>query len=186
VRARKFVEAKTSNAAPAPAKVIELLEKGKTFTKAESFAAEDEALAELMATPQFRDTVYAFLDLVQKRAKKPAGAPDPKLARPVTKVGVVGAGLMAGQFALLFARQLKVPVVMTDISQERVDKGVAYVHGEVDKLLAKGRISPDAANRTKALVTGSATKDVFADADFVIEAVFEELAVKKAVFAEVE
>ncbi|MBP2414897.1 3-hydroxyacyl-CoA dehydrogenase/enoyl-CoA hydratase/carnithine racemase [Arthrobacter stackebrandtii] len=186
VRARKFVEAKTSNAAPAPAKVIELLEKGKNWTKAESFAAEDDALAELMATPQFKDTVYAFLDLVQKRAKKPAGAPDPKLARPVTKVGVVGAGLMAGQFALLFARQLKVPVVMTDISQERVDKGVAYVHGEVDKLLAKGRISQDGANRTKALVTGSATKDVFADADFVIEAVFEELAVKKRVFAEVE
>ncbi|WP_038462031.1 3-hydroxyacyl-CoA dehydrogenase NAD-binding domain-containing protein [Arthrobacter sp. PAMC 25486] len=186
VRAKKFVEAKTSNAAPAPAKVIELLEKGKHWTKAESFAAEDAALAELMGTPQFKDTVYAFLDLVQKRAKKPAGAPDPKLARPVTKVGVVGAGLMAGQFALLLARQLKVPVVMTDIDQERVDKGVAYVHGEVDKLLAKGRISQDAANRTKALVTGSATKDVFADADFVIEAVFEELNVKKAVFAEVE
>ena len=186
VRAKAFVEAKTSNAAPAPAKVIELLEKGKHFTKAESFAAEDAALAELMGTPQFRDTVYAFLDLVQKRAKKPAGAPDPKLARPVTKVGVVGAGLMAGQFALLFARQLKVPVVMTDIDQERVDKGVAYVHGEVVKLLAKGRISQDAANRTKALVTGSASKEAFFDADFVIEAVFEELSVKKAVFAQVE
>lgn len=186
VRAKTFVEAKTSNAAPAPAKVIELLEKGKHFSKAESFAAEDEALAELMQTPQFKDTVYAFLDLVQKRAKKPAGAPDPKLARPVTKVGVVGAGLMAGQFALLFARQLKVPVVMTDIDAERVDKGVGYVHGEVDKLLAKGRISQDAANRTKALVTGSVSKEAFADADFVIEAVFEELNVKKAVFAEVE
>ena len=186
VHAKAFVEAKTSNAAPAPAKVIELLEKGKHFTKAQSFAAEDEALAELMGTPQFKDTVYAFLDLVQKRAKRPAGAPDPKLARPVTKVGVVGAGLMAGQFALLFARQLKVPVVMTDIDADRLDKGVRYVHSEVDKLLAKGRISQDAANRTKALVTGSVSKEAFADADFVIEAVFEELNVKKAVFAEVE
>ncbi|WP_186759319.1 3-hydroxyacyl-CoA dehydrogenase NAD-binding domain-containing protein [Arthrobacter alpinus] len=184
--AKTFVEAKTSNAAPAPARVIELLEKGKHFTRAQSFAAEDEALADLMQTPQFKDTVYAFLDLVQKRAKRPAGAPDPKLARPVTKVGVVGAGLMAGQFALLFARQLKVPVVMTDIDAARVDKGVGYVHGEVDKLLAKGRISQDAANRTKALVTGSVSKQAFADADFVIEAVFEELNVKKAVFAEVE
>ena len=186
VRAKKFVEAKTSNAAPAPARVIELLEKGKHFSKADSFAAEDEALAELMATPQFRDTVYAFLDLVQKRAKRPAGAPDSKLARPVTKVGVVGAGLMAGQFALLFARQLKVPVVMTDIDQDRVDKGVARVHAEVDKMLAKGRLSHDAANRTKALVTGSVSKEAFADADFVIEAVFEELTVKKVVFAEIE
>jgi 3-hydroxyacyl-CoA dehydrogenase len=88
--------------------------------------------------------------------------------------------------ALLFARQLKVPVVLTDIDQARVDQGVGYVHAEVEKLLAKKRISHDAANRTRALVTGSVSKEVFADADFVIEAVFEELAVKKQVFKEVE
>ena len=183
---RKFVEAKTSNASPAPAKVLELLEANRTMTAAESAALECETLADLMQTDEFRSTVYAFLDLVQKRAKRPAGAPDRKLARPVTKVGVVGAGLMAGQLALLFARQLKVPVVLTDIDQARVDKGVAYVHAEVDKLLAKKRISQDAANRTKALVTGSVSKEAFADADFVIEAVFEELGVKKQVFAELE
>ncbi|MCQ1953761.1 MULTISPECIES: 3-hydroxyacyl-CoA dehydrogenase NAD-binding domain-containing protein [Arthrobacter] len=185
-KGRAFVEAKTSNAAPAPALVLDLLEAGKTWTREESREAECNALAELMQTPQFRSTVYAFLDLVQKRGKRPAGAPDKKLARPVTKVGVVGAGLMASQLALLFARQLKVPVVMTDIDQARVDKGVGYVHAEVDKLLAKKRISPDAANRTKGLVTGSVSKEAFSDADFVIEAVFEELSVKKQVFAEVE
>ena len=183
---RAFVEARTSNAAPAPAKVLDLLEAGKDWTREQSREAECDALAELMQTPQFQSTVYAFLDLVQKRGKRPAGAPDKKLARPVTKVGVVGAGLMASQLALLFAKQLKVPVVMTDIDQERVDKGVGYVHAEVDKLLGKGRISPDAANRTKALVTGSVSKEAFADADFVIEAVFEEMSVKKQVFAEVE
>ncbi|MDQ0769622.1 3-hydroxyacyl-CoA dehydrogenase/enoyl-CoA hydratase/carnithine racemase [Pseudarthrobacter defluvii] len=183
---RKFVEGKTSNASPAPAKVLELLEANRTMTAAESAALECATLADLMQTDEFRSTVYAFLDLVQKRAKRPAGAPDRKLARPVTKVGVVGAGLMAGQLALLFARQLKVPVVLTDIDQARVDKGVAYVHAEVDKLLAKGRVSQDAANRTKALVTGSVSKEAFADADFVIEAVFEELHIKKQVFAELE
>ncbi|GAA1916661.1 3-hydroxyacyl-CoA dehydrogenase NAD-binding domain-containing protein [Arthrobacter gandavensis] len=183
---RAFVEARTSNAAPAPAKVLHLLEAGKDWTREQSREAECDALAELMQTPQFQSTVYAFLDLVQKRGKRPAGAPDKKLARPVTKVGVVGAGLMASQLALLFAKQLKVPVVMTDIDQERVDKGVGYVHAEVDKLLGKGRISPDAANRTKALVTGSVSKEAFSDADFVIEAVFEEMSVKKQVFAEVE
>lgn len=183
---RAFVEARTSNAAPAPAKVLDLLEAGKDWTREQSREAECDALAELMQTPQFQSTVYAFLDLVQKRGKRPAGAPDKKLARPVTKVGVVGAGLMASQLALLFAKQLKVPVVMTDIDQERVDKGVGYVHAEVDKLLGKGRISPDAANRTKALVTGSVSKEAFSDADFVIEAVFEEMSVKKQVFAEVE
>jgi 3-hydroxyacyl-CoA dehydrogenase/enoyl-CoA hydratase/carnithine racemase len=183
---RAFVEAKTSNASPAPAKVLDILEANQAMTKTESAALECETLAGLMQTDEFRSTVYAFLDLVQKRSKRPAGAPDRKLARPVTKIGVVGAGLMASQLALLFARQLKVPVVLTDIDQERVDKGVAYVHAEVDKLLGKKRISSDAANRTKALVSGSVSKKSFADADFVIEAVFEELNVKKQVFAEVE
>ncbi|GAA1363260.1 3-hydroxyacyl-CoA dehydrogenase NAD-binding domain-containing protein [Arthrobacter rhombi] len=185
-KARAFVEAKTANAAPAPGKVLDVFEAGKTISQAESAELECAALTELMQTPQFQDTVYAFLDLVQKRAKRPAGAPDQKLARPVTKIGVVGAGLMAGQFALLFAKALKVPVIITDIDQARVDKGLAYIHGEIDKQLAKKRISPDAANRTKGLVTGSVTKDAFADADLVIEAVFEELQVKKQVFAEVE
>ena len=181
-----IVESKTSNASPAPAKVLDIMEANRTMSQADSAALECETLAGLMQTDEFRSTVYAFLDLVQKRTKRPAGAPDRKLARPVTKVGVVGAGLMASQLALLFARQLKVPVVMTDIDQARVDKGVGYVHAEVDKLLAKKRISPDAANRTRALVTGSVSKEAFADADFVIEAVFEELNVKKQVFAEVE
>ncbi|GGV28841.1 3-hydroxyacyl-CoA dehydrogenase NAD-binding domain-containing protein [Paenarthrobacter nicotinovorans] len=183
---RAFDEAKTSNASPAPAKVLDVMEANRTMTQQESAELECETLAGLMQTDEFRSTVYAFLDLVQKRSKRPAGAPDRKLARPVTKIGVVGAGLMASQLALLFARQLKVPVVMTDIDQARVDKGVAYVHSEVDKMLAKKRIKPDAANRTKALVTGSVSKEAFADADFVIEAVFEELHIKKQVFAEVE
>ncbi|WP_426303089.1 3-hydroxyacyl-CoA dehydrogenase NAD-binding domain-containing protein [Arthrobacter sp. R-11] len=186
VGGRAFVEAKTSNASPAPAKVLDIMEANRTLSQAESAALECDTLADLMQTDEFRSTVYAFLDLVQKRSKRPAGAPDRKLARPVTKVGVVGAGLMASQLALLFARQLKVPVVLTDIEQERVDKGVAYVYAEVDKLLGKKRISQDAANRTKALVSGSVSKEAFADADFVIEAVFEELSVKKQVFAEVE
>ncbi|WP_311214800.1 MULTISPECIES: 3-hydroxyacyl-CoA dehydrogenase NAD-binding domain-containing protein [unclassified Arthrobacter] len=183
---RAFVESKTSNASPAPAKVLDVMEANRTMTQSESAELECETLAGLMQTDEFRSTVYAFLDLVQKRSKRPAGAPDRKLARPVTKIGVVGAGLMASQLALLFARQLKVPVVMTDIDQARVDKGVAYVHAEVDKMLAKKRIKPDAANRTKALITGSVSKEAFADADFVIEAVFEELHIKKQVFAEVE
>ncbi|MBG6217632.1 3-hydroxyacyl-CoA dehydrogenase/enoyl-CoA hydratase/carnithine racemase [Arthrobacter sp. CAN_A6] len=183
---RAFVEARTGNAAPAPSRVLDLFEAGKSYSREESARAECKALSDLMQTPEFHSTVYAFLDLVQKRAKRPAGAPDRKLARPVTKVGIVGAGLMASQLALLFARNLKVPVVLTDIDQARVDKGVAYVHAEVDKLLGKKRLSLDAANRTRALVSGSVSKDVFADADFVIEAVFEELSVKKQVFAEVE
>jgi 3-hydroxyacyl-CoA dehydrogenase len=114
------------------------------------------------------------------------GAPDKSLARPVTKVGVVGAGLMAAQIALLFARRLEVPVVLTDLDQARLDAGVGHVQAEIAKLASRGRLSEDAAARLTGLVSGSLTKDAFADADFVIEAVFEELSVKQQVFAEVE
>jgi 3-hydroxyacyl-CoA dehydrogenase len=93
---------------------------------------------------------------------------------------------MAGQLALLFAQRLEVPVVMTDLDTERVERGLAYVRGEIDALAAKRRIGPDRANRLKALVTGSTSMESFADADWVIEAVFEELKVKQQVLAEVE
>ncbi|MEU4508918.1 3-hydroxyacyl-CoA dehydrogenase NAD-binding domain-containing protein [Nonomuraea wenchangensis] len=183
--ARFLVDMKLRGASLAPYRALDLIAKAETASRDEGFAAEDEALADLLTGDELRAGLYAF-DLVQRRAKRPAGAPDKALARKVTKVGVVGAGLMASQMALLFARRLEVPVVLTDLDQARLDKGVGYVHAEADKLLAKGRISADQANRLKSLVTGSLTKDAFADADFVIEAVFEDMAVKKQVFAEVE
>src|SRR5690606_36419320 len=90
------------------------------------------------------------------------------------------------QFALLYVRRLKVPVVITDLDQARVDKGLDYIRTEIGSLLEKGRISPDEANRLNALVTGTTDKADFADCDWVIEAVFEELSVKQDVFADVE
>ncbi|HEY9388812.1 MAG TPA: 3-hydroxyacyl-CoA dehydrogenase NAD-binding domain-containing protein [Mycobacteriales bacterium] len=184
-RGRTLVEARLHGAAPAPLRALDLIELARTAPFAQGCAAEDEALADLLMTEELRSGLYAF-DLVQKRARRPVGAPDTSLARPVTKVGVVGAGLMAGQLALLFARRLGVPVVLTDLDAERLDRGVSYVRGEIDSLVTKGRLTPDQGNRYRALVTGSLTKDAFADADLVIEAVFEDLKVKQQVFAEVE
>ncbi|GAA2710797.1 MULTISPECIES: 3-hydroxyacyl-CoA dehydrogenase NAD-binding domain-containing protein [Streptomyces] len=185
-RGRAFADSKVHGAAPAAYRALDIIAAAKNGDLRQGFDAEDQALADLIMGGELRSGIYAF-NLVQKRGKRPAGAPDKSLARPVNKVGVVGAGLMASQLALLFARRLEVPVVLTDIDQERVDKGVAYVHGEIDKLLLKGRINQDKANRLKAAVTGSLDKAAaFGDADFVIEAVFEEMGVKQQVFAEVE
>ncbi|WP_131738197.1 3-hydroxyacyl-CoA dehydrogenase NAD-binding domain-containing protein [Actinomadura roseirufa] len=183
--ARWTVDARLHGAAPSYVRALDLVAAAKDRTRDEGFAAEDEALADLIMGDELRAGLYAF-ELTQKRAKRPAGAPDKALARPVTKVGVVGAGLMASQLALLFARRLEVPVVLTDLDQDRLDKGVGHAHAEVEALLGKGRVTADKAARLKSLITGSLTKDAFADADFVIEAVFEEMAVKQKVFAEVE
>lgn len=182
---RAAVDSRVHGATRAPYMALDLVAAAKTATRSEGFDAEDQALTDLVMSDPLRASLYAF-DLVQKRAKRPVGVPDKSLALPVKKVGIVGAGLMASQLALLFTRTLMVPVVMTDLDQERVDKGVSYVHAELDKLLAKGRLSPDKCNRLKALITGTTDKRTFADADFVIEAVFEELGVKKTVFAQLE
>jgi 3-hydroxyacyl-CoA dehydrogenase/1,4-dihydroxy-2-naphthoyl-CoA synthase len=188
-RARGIVAARTRNASPGAMRAVELLDLARNGVGDEAFTAgtvaEDDALTDLLMSDGLRAGLYSF-DLVNKRAKRPAGAPDRALARKVTKVGVVGAGLMASQLALLFVRRLEVPVVLTDVDQARVDKGVGYVHGELAELAGRGRLSPDAHNRLKGMVTGSLSKEAFADADLVIEAVFEELSVKQQVFAEVE
>ncbi len=186
-RGEGIVASKTGGASPAARQALELIAGARDADRDAGFAAEDDALEAMSRTPELIASLYAF-DLVQKRAKRPVGAPDRSLARPVTKVGIVGAGLMASQFALLFIRRLEVPVVLTDLDQERAEKGVAYVHAEIDKLLAKGRgYNQDKANRHKALVSGATDKQAaFGDADFVIEAVFEEMSVKKSVFADVE
>lgn len=183
--ARKTLERRIGTVAKSPYAALELLAAAKNTDRSSGFAAEDEALSQLISGDQFRASIYAF-NLVQKRAKRPAGAPDAKLAKPVTKVGVVGAGLMASQFALLFLRRLRVPVVITDLDQARVDKGIAYITGEIDVLLRAGKISNDESNRLRALLTGTTDRADFADADWVIEAVFEELGVKQDVFADIE
>ena len=184
-RGHSFADGKVFGASPGPYRALELLAAARSADRAAAYAAEDEALADLIMSPELRANLYAF-DLVQKRARKPAGAPDPTLARPVTKVGIVGAGLMASQLALLFLRRLQVPVVITDLDQERVDKGLAYVAAEIDRLLNKQRISPDGTNRLRELVSGTTELIDFADCDFVIEAVFEEMSIKKQVFADLE
>lgn len=183
--ARGMLESKIGTVPKSPYAALELLDKAKNGTKAEGFAREDEALADLVTGDQFAASMYAF-DLVQKRAKRPVGAPDKQLAKKVTKVGIIGAGLMASQFALLFVRKLQVPVLITDLDQARVDKGVAYIHEEIGKLESKGRLDADTANKLRSLVTGTTDKGLYADCDFVIEAVFEEVGVKQQVFGEIE
>ena len=183
--ARGMLESRIGTIPRSPYVALDLLDRAKSGTKAEGFAREDEALAELVTGDQFAASIYAF-DLVQKRAKRPVGAPDKQLAKKVTKVGIIGAGLMAGQFALLFLRKLQVPVLITDLDQARVDKGVAHIREEIGNLEAKGRLDSDAANRLRALIHGTTDRTEFADCDFVIEAVFEEVGVKQQVFGEIE
>ena len=168
-----------------PTKALELIGAAKSNTRGAGFDAEDIALADLTMSNPLRASLYAF-NVIQKKRKKVEGAPKPAVARKVARVGVVGAGLMASQLALLLLRNLKCPVVMTDIDQERADKGVAWVKNELTKLVEKKRMSTESAARLSRLISGSADQAVFAGCDFIIEAIFEELSLKQELFKKLE
>ena len=184
-KARSRLEGQVHGATPAPYRALDLIEGAATWSLEEGYRAEEDALAELLPGPGAQASVYAF-DLVERRAKRGGvGIPEAE-PRRVQRVGVVGAGLMARQLALLFLRRLEVPVVLRDLTQEQVDDASAWIAGELGELARRGRIAEGKARFLGSLVTGGTGWDVFAGCDLVLEAVFEELAVKKEVFAELE
>jgi 3-hydroxyacyl-CoA dehydrogenase/enoyl-CoA hydratase/carnithine racemase len=168
-----------------PLAALELIKASQKNSVRDGFASETKVLADLVMSDPLRASLYSF-NLIQKKRKKVEGAPKPALARKVTKVGVVGAGLMASQLALLMLRNLKVPVVITDLDQERVDKGLAWIKNEIAKLVEKKRLSPESATRLLGNISGSTDQKVFANADFIIEAIFEELSLKQKLFKDLE
>lgn len=182
--ARQRLDAVVHGSRPAPYRALDLVAAARTAGREEAFAAEDDALADLIMSDEMRASVYAF-GLVSG-GKKPVGAPNASLAQPVTRVGIVGAGLMAAQIALLFSQRLGVPVVMRDLDDERVDKGLATVRSTVERLVSSGRMSESAGARVVGAITGTTDLQDLASCDLVIEAVTEILDLKKRVFAELE
>jgi 3-hydroxyacyl-CoA dehydrogenase/enoyl-CoA hydratase/carnithine racemase len=183
-KARSRLDGQLHGATPAPYRALDLIEGAATWSLEEGYRAEEDALADLLPGPEAQASVYAF-NLVERRAKRGVGMPDVD-ARRVQKVGLVGAGLMARQLALLFLRRLEVPIVLRDLTQEQVDEGIAWIHDELGDLVKRGRLGEGKARFLGSIVTGGTGWDVFSGCDLVLEAVFEEMAVKKDVFAELE
>ena len=181
-KARMQLDDSVHGAAPAPYRALELTEGAATWTVEEGYRAEEEAVADLLLSPEARASLYAF-DLVERRAKRKPGIPDDVEPRRVRKVGIVGAGLMASQLAALFLRRLEVPVVLRDVRPEAVETALGSIRGEI---AGNPRYDEGKARFLGGLVSGSAGYEGFADCDLVIEAVFEEVPVKKQVFGELE
>ena len=179
-RARTAVDDAVHGAAPAPYAALDLIAGSREWTIEEGYRAEEEAIADLILSRQAQASLYAF-DLVERRAKRGVGMPEAK-PRTVQKVGIVGAGLMATQLATLFLRRLEVPIVMSDIDAGRVEAALEAVRDG----LPASRYNEDKRRFLSSLVSGSTGLDAFAGCDLVLEAVFEELAVKKQVFGELE
>jgi 3-hydroxyacyl-CoA dehydrogenase len=184
-KARRQLDDSLHGAAPAPYRALDLIEGAASgWSIEEGYAAEEEAIAELLPGRQAQASLYAF-DLVERRAKQSIGRPDAE-ARPVKKVGIVGAGLMATQLATLFLRRLEVPIAIRDLDQEIVDRAIAGINAELESQVQKGRYDQGKARFLASLVTGGTGYEHFADCDLVLEAVFEEMSVKQQVFADLE
>ena len=183
-RARTAVDDQVHGAAPAPYAALDLIAGARDWPIEEGYRHEEDAIAELLPGAQAQASIYAF-HLVEQRAKRQPGRP-PDQPHAVERVGVVGAGLMARQIATVFLRRLEVPIVLRDVEQRIVDEAIDEIRGELDRQVAKGRYDGGKARFLGSLVSGSTGYDAFAGCDLVLEAVFEELDVKKQVFAELE
>jgi 3-hydroxyacyl-CoA dehydrogenase/1,4-dihydroxy-2-naphthoyl-CoA synthase len=171
-KTRARVEDAVHGATRAPYVALDLIAGAQHWTLEEGYAAEEDAMAELLVSPQAQASAYAFT-VVERRTKR-SPVPDAK-PRKVQKVGIVGAGLMATQLATLFVQRLEMPVVLRDLEQSRVDEAIATVQEQVRER------KPFLAT----LISGGTGWEQFAGCDLVLEAVFEELDVKRDVFAEV-
>ena len=183
-KARARVDDTLHGQAPAPYRALDLIEGAATWSLDEGYAAEEDALAELLPGREAQASIYAF-DVVERRIKRPAGVPD-ATPRRVQRVGIVGAGLMATQLATLFLRRLEVPVVLTDVDAGRAETAVEAICGELAGLVAKGRLAEGKARFLGSIATAGNGMDAYAGCDLVLEAVFEELGVKREVFDALE
>jgi 3-hydroxyacyl-CoA dehydrogenase/enoyl-CoA hydratase/carnithine racemase len=183
-KARSRIDDQVHGAAPAPYRALDLIAGSGSWSIEEGYRAEEDALAELLPGPQAQASVYSFF-LVERRAKRAVGIPQAEPSR-VSKVGIVGAGLMARQLALLVLRRLEVPVVLRDLTPEQVEDAISWIASELGELASRGRMTEGKARFLASLASGGTDWDVFSGCDLVLEAVYEELALKKDVFAELE
>jgi 3-hydroxyacyl-CoA dehydrogenase/enoyl-CoA hydratase/carnithine racemase len=183
-KARARLDGQVHGAAPAPYRALELIEGAGTWSLREGCRAEEDVLADLLPGPEAQASIYSFR-LVERRAKRRIGTPEAE-PHQVARVGIAGAGLMARQLALLFLRRLEVPIVLNDVADEQVDGAVAWIDAELAELVARGRLAESKAGFLGSIVSGGTSSAVFAGCDLVLEAVFEEMAVKKDVFTQLE
>jgi 3-hydroxyacyl-CoA dehydrogenase len=167
----------------APYRIIDTVEAAVNLRFEDGLKKEQELFLGLMTGTQSAAQRYLFFSEreVAKIPDVPKGTP----AQPMRRVAVLGAGTMGGGIAMNFANA-GVPVTMIDVAQEQVERGMATIRGNYAATVSKGRLSQQAMDERMALITPSTERDAMGEADMVIEAVFEEMDLKKEVFADLD
>ena len=149
----------------------------------EGLKTEGKLFAELMAGPQSQAQQYFFFS--ERQAGKVPGLSDDAKELPIAKVGVIGGGLMGGGISMNFAN-VGVPVIIVETSQEALDRGLGTIRKNYENTARKGRLTEEAVEQRCGLIQGTVDMADLADCDLIIEAVFENMAVKKDIFTRLD
>ncbi|MCL4132940.1 UNVERIFIED_CONTAM: hypothetical protein GTU68_038570 [Idotea baltica] len=183
-QARKKTLKATKGHYPAPLKILDTVEQGLATDLQSGLEIEAKNFAELLQTSVSKQCVNIFFATTD--LKKDSGVDSDVTAREVTKVGVLGAGLMGAGISTVTIEKAKLPVRLKDINAEGLARGIAYVGKILDKKMARRRLKPNQRDKIMSRLTGSIDYSGFANADVVIEAVFESLDLKQTMIADIE
>jgi 3-hydroxyacyl-CoA dehydrogenase len=172
---------KTARGARAPLACVDAIEAGVTMDFEAGSARERELFADCVLSTESRAMVYLFF--AERDAGKIPDVPRDTPAREINRAAVVGAGTMGGGIAMVYANA-DIPVLLKEVDRAALDRGLATIRRNYESSVAKGRMTPEALERTMALITPTTTYDDFDRVDIVVEAVFENMDLKKATFAE--
>ena len=167
----------------APFACIKAVKLATELPFAEGMKRERELMVELMATPQSKAQRHVFF--AEREVARIPGLPDNQPTRDITSVGVLGAGTMGGGIAMCFANA-GVPVTLLDTKQELIDKGLAVIRRNYATTVAKGSLEQEAMDQRLSLIRPTLAYEDLKAVDLVIEAVFEDMNVKKEVFARLD
>jgi len=176
--ARNTVRAAAKNF-PAPLKCVDAVAAAVSMPYEEGARFERESFLQLMQTPQSRALRHAFFG--ERAAAKIPDVPEDASLRKIEKMAVVGAGTMGGGITMNFL-SAGIPVTLLEMKQEALDKGIATIRRNYEASAKRGRLSARQVEERMALLKPTLSYDDLKDADMVIEAVFEEISVKEAVF----
>lgn len=180
--ARNMVKGMAKNF-PAPAKCVDAVEAATKRKFADGIAYERELFINLMWTPESRALRHLFM--AERAASKIADVPSSTPKRDIQKVGVIGAGTMGGGIAMNFLNA-GIPVTILETKQEALDRGIATIKKNYESQVKKGKLKEDKYQQRMGLLATTLDYADLKDADLIIEAVFEELGVKEAVFKQLD
>jgi 3-hydroxyacyl-CoA dehydrogenase len=173
--------AKTAKGLRAPHAALEAIQYGIEHTFDEGSLRERELFAECLVSTESKALRHLFF--AEREAAKVPDVPRDAAARTIEHAAVVGAGTMGAGIAMTYANA-GIPVLLKDVDQKALDHGMAMIRKNYESSVAKGKLTPDTAGKTLALITPTTSYDGFERADIVVEAVFENMDLKKATFAE--